>query len=137
MFGGGNSSERTARIVHSLRGEFKLKDILSVVGFPKAAYMYWQKRFDREDPDTELLKKIKEIREEHKDYGYRRLWGELRKQGLAVNKKRVHRIVQKYGLQVTSYTRKSRRFSTYKGVVGRISPNRVNRSSIPAFLIRR
>lgn len=89
--------------------------------------MYWQKRFDREDPDAELLQKIKEIREEHKDYGYRRLWGELRKQGLAVNKKRVHRIVQKYRLQVTSYTRKSRRFSTYKGVVGKISPNRVNR----------
>ena len=76
-----------------------------------------------EDPDAELLQKIKEIREEHKDYGYRRLWGELRKQGIKVNKKRVHRIVQKYGLQVTSYTRKSRRFSTYKGVVGRISPN--------------
>ena len=89
--------------------------------------MYWQKRFDREDPDAELLQKIKEIRKEHKDYGYRRLWGELRKQGIEVNKKRVHRIVQKYGIQVTSYTRKSRRFSTYKGVVGRISPNRVNR----------
>ena len=89
--------------------------------------MYWQKRFDRVDLDAELLQKIKEIREEHKDYGYRRLWGELRKQGIKVNKKRVHRIVQKYGLQVTSYTRKSRRFSTYKGVVGRISPNRVNR----------
>ena len=89
--------------------------------------MYWQKRFDREDPDVELLQKIREIRKEHKDYGYRRLWGELRKQGIEVNKKRVHRIVQKYGMQVTSYTRKSRRFSTYKGVVGRISPNRVNR----------
>ena len=89
--------------------------------------MYWQKRFDREDPDAKLLQMIKEIREEHKDYGYRRLWGELRKQGIEVNKKRVHRIVQKYGLQITSYTRKSRRFSTYKGVVGRISPNRVNR----------
>lgn len=36
----GNSSEKTARIVHSLRGEFKLKDILAVVGFPKATYMY-------------------------------------------------------------------------------------------------
>ena len=89
--------------------------------------MYWQKRFDREDPDAELWQKIKEIREEHKDYGYRRLWAELRRQGIEVNKKRVQRIVQKYGMQVTSYTRKSRRFSTYKGVVGRISPNRVNR----------
>ena len=89
--------------------------------------MYWQKRFDREDPDAELLQRIKEIRADHKDYGYRRLWGELRKQGIEVNKKRVHRIVQKYGIQVTSYTRKSRRFSTYKGAEGRISPNRVNR----------
>ncbi len=34
-FRGGNSSEKTARIVHSLRGQFKLKDILAVVGFPK------------------------------------------------------------------------------------------------------
>ena len=34
-FGGGSSSEKTARIIHSLRGEFKLNDILAVVGFPK------------------------------------------------------------------------------------------------------
>ena len=96
--------------------------------------MYWQKRFDREDPDAELLKKVTEIKTEHKDYGYRRLCGELRKQGLKVNKKCVQRIVQKYGMQVTSYTRKSRRFSTYKGVVGRIAPNRINRrfnTSVP------
>ena len=89
--------------------------------------MYWQKRFDKEDPDKELLKQILDIREKHKDYGYRRLCGELRKQGTSVNKKRVQRIIQKYGIQVTSYTRKSRRFSTYKGIVGRISPNRINR----------
>ena len=96
--------------------------------------MYWQKRFDREDPDAELLQIMRDIREEHKDYGYRRIHGELRKQGIEVNKKRVHRIVQKYGMQVTSFTRKSRRFSTYKGVVGRIAPNRVNRrfnTSVP------
>jgi transposase InsO family protein len=89
--------------------------------------MYWQKRFNREDPDAELLQIMRDIREDHKDYGYRRIHGELRKQGIKVNKKRVHRIVQKYGMQVTSFTRKSRRFSTYKGVVGRIAPNRVNR----------
>ena len=104
------------------------------MGFPKSTYMYWQKRFDREDPDAYLLQSMRRIREEHKDYGYRRICGELRKQGNHVNNKRVHRLVQKYGMQVTSYTRKSRRFSTYKGVVGRIAPNRVNRrfnTSIP------
>jgi len=89
--------------------------------------MYWQKRFDREDPDAELLQIIRNIRKVHKDYGYRRICGELHKRGFKVNKKRVQRIVQKHCMQVTSYTRKSRRFSTYKGVVGRIAPNRVNR----------
>ena len=39
---------------------------------PKATYMYWQKRFDRGNPDREIEKKILEIREEHKDYGYRK-----------------------------------------------------------------
>ena len=57
-FRGGNSSEKTARIVHSLRGQFNLKDILAVVGFPKATYMYWQKRFDRENPDKYLEDEI-------------------------------------------------------------------------------
>ncbi len=70
--------------------------------------MYWQKRFDRENPNREIEKKILEIREEHKDYGYRRIFGELRNQGFSINKKKVQRIVQKLGLQVTSYTRKSR-----------------------------
>ena len=63
------------RIVRYLRGEFKLKEIFATVDFPKVAYMYWQKRFDREDPDAELLQKMKEIREEHKDYSYRRICG--------------------------------------------------------------
>ena len=94
---------------------------------PKATYMYWQKRFDRANPDDALIQQMQSIRAEHKDYGYRRIHGELLKQGFHVNKKKVQRIVQQRGMQVTSFTRKSRRFSTYKGVVGRIAPNRVNR----------
>ena len=89
--------------------------------------MYWQKRFDRENPDAELEERILNIRKENKDYGYRRIHKELVNQGLKVNKKKVHRIVKKLELQVRSFTRKSRRFSTYKGVVGKIAPNRINR----------
>lgn len=61
---------------------------------PKATYMYWQKGFDREDPDKELEEKILEIRKIHKDYGYRRMNGELRNQEIVVNKKKVQRILQ-------------------------------------------
>lgn len=62
--------------------------------------MYWQKRFDREDPNKKIEEKILEIRETHKDYGYRRVLGELRNQGCCVNKKKGQRIMQKLGLQV-------------------------------------
>ncbi len=89
--------------------------------------MYWQKRFDRENPNKELEEKIMEIHKNHKDYGYRRMYGELRNQGLLVNKKKVQRIMQKLNLQVTSFTRKSRKYSSYKGKVGKVAPNRIRR----------
>ena len=89
--------------------------------------MYWQKRFDKKNPDKEIEEKIFEIREVHKDYGYRRMLGELRNQGYVINKKKVQRIMQKYKLQVTSFTRKSRKYSSYKGKVGTVAPNRIRR----------
>ncbi len=42
--------------------------------------------------------------------------------------------MQKLGFQVTSFTRKSRKYSSYKGNVGKIAPNRINRrfnTSVP------
>ncbi|MGF7012671.1 putative transposase [Lachnospiraceae bacterium PF1-21] len=92
---------------------------------PKATYMYWQKRVDRENPDKEIEEIILKIRKNNKDYGYRRMLGELRNQGYCINKKKVQRIMQKLGLQVTSFTRKSRKYSSYKGKVGTVAPNRI------------
>lgn len=89
--------------------------------------MYWQKRFDRVDPNRELAERILAIHNEHKDYGYRRMQAFLRREGRNVNKKKVQRIMQKHGIQVTSYTRKSRRYNSYKGKTGRIAPNRIHR----------
>lgn len=89
--------------------------------------MYWQKRFDRSSKDADMETKILEIRKEHKDFGYRRIWGELLQQGIRVNRKRVQRIVQKLGIQVESFARKSRKYNSYKGTIGKIAPNRLNR----------
>ncbi len=96
--------------------------------------MYWQKRFDRENPDKQLEDEITKIHIENKDYGYRRVYRELRNRKIFVNKKKVQRIMQKLCFQVTSFTRKSRRYNSYKGNVGKIAPNRINRrfnTSVP------
>ena len=67
--------------------------------------MYWQKRFDRENPDKQLEDEITKIHIENKDYGYRQVYRELRNRKIFVNKKKVQRIMQNY-VSVTSFTRK-------------------------------
>ena len=116
-----------ARIIHSLREKYPLKDLLKYLNFPKSTYMYWQKRFDRKDKDEEFENKIKEIRKDHPNYGYRRIHAMLRRLGILINKKKVQRLVQKLKLQVRNFTRKSRKYYSYKGTVGKVAPNRIKR----------
>jgi len=49
--------------------------------------------------DAELREKLKAIADKHKRYGYRRACATLRRQGLKVNHKRVHRVWKEAGLQ--------------------------------------
>ena len=89
--------------------------------------MYWQSRFNRPSPDAELENQIRAIRQRDKDFGYRRICGKLREDGIMVNHKKVQRLVQKLSLQVKSFTHKSRKYNSYKGTVGCIAPNRLHR----------
>lgn len=89
--------------------------------------MYWQARLDRVDKDIELKEHILKIRKKHKDYGYRRVHAALRAQGIKLNRKKTQRIYQGLRLQVSSYGHKYRKYNSYKGILGRIAPNRLNR----------
>jgi len=90
--------------------------------------MYWQKRFNEENPDKDIEKLIKEISEKHNgNYGYRRIDLELRKRGHIVNHKKILRIMNKLNIKCTKFTRKSRKYSSYKGTIGKVADNRINR----------
>ena len=52
------------RIIHSLREKYLLKDLFKQFSFPKSTYMYWQKRFDRNDKDEVFEEQIKKIRKD-------------------------------------------------------------------------
>lgn len=96
--------------------------------------MYWQSRFDRDDPDLDIKQALLAIREKHQNYGYRYMYEELKKAGFLVNKKKIQRIMRALNIRVTAFTRKSRKFSTYKGHIGKVAPNRISRrfdSTIP------
>ena len=90
--------------------------------------MYWQQRLDILNKDEQVEKKILEIRKNNPNYGYRRITAVLRKQGLLINKKKVQRLVQKLKLQVTNFSRKTRKYSSYKGTIGKVAGNEINRN---------
>ncbi|MBU0279400.1 IS3 family transposase [Gemella sp. zg-1178] len=117
-----------AQTIEVLRDKYKLKDLLKYFHLAKSTYMYWQKRLNRPNKDIEIENKILNIRNENPNYGYRRITAMLKKSGLIINKKKVQRLVQKLKLQVKSYSRKSRKYSSYKGRVGKISDNKIRRN---------
>lgn len=89
--------------------------------------MYWQKRFERQNPNQEIEEEMLKIRKQHKDYGCLRLTKELCNRGFHVNKKKVQRLIRKLGIEVRSFTRKSRRYQSYRGKIGIIAKNRIHR----------
>lgn len=107
---------------------FRLKDVLQVVGIPEATYHYQVKNFGREDPDVEFKKIITDLfKKFHERYGYKRITKELNKLGYSINHKKVYRIMRELGLKCVKFMRKSRKYNSYKGNVGKVAKNRLSR----------
>lgn len=75
----------------------------------------------------EVIQTIKTIRKEHSDYGYRRITVELRKVGFQINHKAVLRIMRTNQLLCHAYERKTRKYNSYRGNIGKIASNLLNR----------
>ncbi|MFS0674620.1 IS3 family transposase [Ornithinibacillus sp. 179-J 7C1 HS] len=107
---------------------FKLKDILLVVGIPEATYHYHLKKFGEKDPEKELKELITHLfKKFHERYGYKRITKELTKLGHHINHKKVYRIMRELGLKCVKFMRKSRKYNSYKGTIGKIAKNRLSR----------
>ena len=102
--------------------------MLQIVDLPESTYHYHIKMMDKVNPNQELEECIQTIfRENHGNYGYRRIHLELRNRGIQVNHKKVQRLMKKLGLKGDKFRRKSRRYSSYKGNVGTVAKNRIQR----------
>ncbi len=107
---------------------FKLRNLLEITELPESTYHYHLSKKDGENKEKDLEDLIQKIFDEHKEnYGYRRIRDELHARGHQVNHKRVKRIMDKLGIQCTKFSRKTRKYNSYKGKVGKIARNRINR----------
>ncbi|CWM05997.1 degenerate transposase (Orf2) [Streptococcus pneumoniae] len=75
--------------------EFSLDLLLKAIKLARSTYYYHLKQLDKTDKDQELKAEIQSIFIEHKgNYGYRRIYLELRNRGYLVNHKRVQHLMK-------------------------------------------
>lgn len=94
----------------------------------RSVFYYHLKRLQVKDKYADEKALIKSIFHEHKGrYGYRRITAEMRNRGFNLNHKTVQRLMGKLGLK--SKIRKVR-YCSYKGEVGKVAPNIINRNFV-------
>ncbi len=112
-----------------------MKDIFLVLKLPEATYHYHVKKLNQEDPDLFWKEIITQIFEDRKErVGYRSIHDILTAMSHKINHKKVQRIMQELGLKCVKFSRKTRKYSSYKGTVGKVAKNLINRrftTSIP------
>ena len=88
---------------------------------------YYQLSHKKDRQNHKIMKRIKEIFNQHLgNYGYRRITCVLRNEGMTINHKKVKRLMKTMGL-FGKVIRKRNRYSSYKGTVGKIAGNEINR----------
>ncbi len=103
-----------------------LSFILKAVKLPRSNY-YYATSSQSIDKDKNIIRLINSIKEINPNYGYRRVTMALNNDGYNVNHKRVLRIMKKYNLLSSAFGKRKRKYSSYKGNVGKRFKNRLNR----------
>ena len=96
----------------------------------RATYYYHTKRLQEPDENEDIRQSIRRIYETHKGrYGYRRVTAQLRSDGITINHKKVQKLMAEMKLHGK---RKKVRYKSYKGEVGKIAPNIIDRDFVAA-----
>ena len=94
----------------------------------RATYYYNTKRLSESDGYDDARAAIRKIYDYHKGrYGYRRITSQLRNEGILLN----HKTVQKLMVEMNLYgKRKKIKYKSYKGEIGKIAPNVIDRDFV-------
>ena len=112
-------------MIWELRHEFKLSLLLEIAELHRSTYYYYIKHMKDEDKYSEIKKQITDIFHENKGrYGYRRITMEMHNRGYVINHKTVLRLMKEAKIKCTVRIKK---YHSYKGEVGKIAPNLIER----------
>jgi len=111
--------------MQELRQQYPLAGLLKKAGLARSTFYYQQKAALAGDKHIELKQRIQDICTRHQGrYGYRRVAAAIGQLGEPVNHKKIQRLMGVLGL--TSLVR-PKRYRSYKGEIGRVAPNVLQR----------
>ena len=114
------------KIIAELRHKYPLKELLRLSKLPRSTYYYYVKQSNKPSRYVELKENILEVYEKNGSrYGYRRILLGLRQKGIVINHKTVLKLMK--SLNLRGKTRKNDKYHSYKGEVGKIAENVLNR----------
>lgn len=102
-------------MIDELRCRHRLPFLLGCADLSRAGYYKWKKTTSGEADATDIEQHILAIHSLRPFYGYRRMMVALRREGFAVNHKRVYRLMRK--LRIQSVIRKKRRYFGKSGSI--------------------
>lgn len=99
--------------------------LLKVAALARSTFYYQCKALRAGDKHAPLKATISAVFERHKGrYGYRRVTDTIRQMGNPINRKKVQRLM---GLMQLKSVVRPKKYRTYRGTVGRIAPNVLQR----------
>ncbi|HEQ8978364.1 TPA: IS3 family transposase [Streptococcus pyogenes] len=120
------TAQKAETVRELVSGGFRLDLLLKTAKLARSTKYYQLKRFNRAKKDKKVKEMIQTIYDDHKgNYGYRRIHLELRNRGFVINHKKVQRLMKLMGL--AARTRCKRKYSSYKGEIGKKADNLIQR----------
>ncbi len=112
-------------MVKKLRPKHDFTLLLKIVKLPRSTFFYHLNTIDKNDKYSRIKTEISSIIHEHKGrYGYRRIHLELKNRGYTINHKTVFKLMKE--LELSCKVRR-KKYRSYKGDVGKVAPNILNR----------
>lgn len=91
----------------------------------RSTFYYNLSQLGQSDGYDDMRQRISDIYAKHHGrYGYRRITAQLNNEGIAINHKTVHKLMRQMGLKAK---RRKQHYRSYKGTVGKIAPNILER----------
>ncbi|AOD25151.1 IS3 family transposase [Mesomycoplasma hyorhinis] len=122
--------EKIKKIYNRVKADknLRLTQVLKEFSIPISTFYYELKKEDFDKKNEEIISQVKLIFEENKAiYGKRRIKAELNNREYKIGFKKVRRLMEKFNLKAICSRRK---YKSYKGTVGKIADNILNRNFV-------